>query len=146
MRDRLPSLLLALACCALPSCGVRVIVHDEQAAAKAAAKFADLAFLRSDYAGAYALLSPQMQQAVPMEKLGAEIAKLHPKARPSEVATTEFEPLSGQQAMNIYLKGARDDETFLYRFLMVGDKGAGYLVGGLARGSGPYPPSARKPL
>ena len=146
MRDRLAVLLLSLACCSLSSCGVHIIVHDEQAAATAAAKFADLAFVRSDYSGARALLSSQMRQALPMDKLASVIAKAHPKARPAEVAATEFEPLPGQQAMNIYLKGARGDEMFFYRLLMVGDKGSGYKVGGVWRGSGPYPPSARKPL
>lgn len=146
MRDRLAVLPLALAGCLLSSCGVRVIVHDEQAAARAAAKFAGLAFVRSDYSGAHAMLSPQMQQALPMDKLAAEVAKMHPKARPSEVVATDFEPLPGQQAMNIYLKAATGDDTFFYRFLMVGDEGSGYRVGGIWRGSGPYPPSARKPL
>ncbi len=60
-----------------------------------------------------------MQQALPTDKLAAEVARMHPKARPSEGVATEFEPLPGQQAMGIYLKGARDDETFFYRFLMV---------------------------
>ena len=105
MRHRLPCPLLSLGFFALPSCGVRVLVHDEQAAARTAARFADLAFDRSDYAGARALLSPQMQQALPTDKLAAEVARMHPKARPSEGVATEFEPLPGQQAMGIYLKG-----------------------------------------
>ncbi|HEY5313360.1 MAG TPA: hypothetical protein VIK18_12610 [Pirellulales bacterium] len=146
MPVRLAALLIAFACCSLASCRFSVITHDEQAAAKSAAKFADLAFVQSNYAGAEALLSPEMQQTLPLDKLAAEVAKVHPNARPAEVAAKEFEPLPGHRAMNIYLNGTHGEEMFFYRFLMVGDKGSGYKVGGMWRGSGPYPPSARRPL
>jgi hypothetical protein len=148
VRFRLACLLtaLTLTCFSLASCGVSVIVHDERAAARTAAKFADLAFVQTDYSDAEALLSSQMQQAVPSDKLTAQITKMHPKGRPADVAATEFEPLPGQRAMNIYLKGSRGESTFYYRFLMVGDKGSGYEVNGFWRGSGPYPPSPRRSL
>jgi hypothetical protein len=151
MRIHPATLLAAFASCSLTSCGVNIsrvsiIVHDQQAAAKSAAKFADLAFVRSDYASAQALLAPQVRQGIPIDRLTAEVAKMHPKARPSEVAAMEFEPMPGQPAMNIYLKGTHGDETFFYRLVMVGDKGSGYQVAGFWRGSGPYPPSARRPL
>ena len=146
MRIRHFALLVAPFCCLSISCGISVIAHDEQAAANSAAKFADLAFIRSDYSGARALLAPQLEQATAGDKLAAEVGKMHGGGRPSEVKAIEFEPLRGQRAMNIYLKGKRGDEEFFYRLLMLGDRGAGYKVGGLWRGSGPYPPSARKPL
>lgn len=146
MRIRQFALLVAPICCSSIACGISVIGHDEQAAAKSAAKFADLAFVQSDYAGARALLLPQLEQATAGDKLAADLSKLHPKGHPSEVRAIEFEPLPGQRAMLIYLKGTQDDEEFFYRLLMVGDQGAGYKVGGLWRGSGPYPPSARKAL
>ena len=75
-----------------------------------AAKFAELAFVQSDYAGAHALLSPQLEQATAGDKLAAGVGKMHPKGRPSEVKAIEFEPLPGQRAMNIYLKGTQSDE------------------------------------
>jgi hypothetical protein len=146
MRIRLLAFLLAPLGSLSISCGMSVIVHDEQAAANSAAKFADLAFVQSDYLGAHALLSPQLEHGTADGKLAAEVGKMHPKGRPSEVKAIEFEPLPGQRAMNIYLKGTRSDEEFFYRLLTVGDKAAGYKVGGLWRGNGPYPPSARRPL
>jgi hypothetical protein len=150
MRGQIALLPCFLAPAALPGCGPilmpRVIVHDEQAAAKEAATFADFAFVRSDFAGAYALLSQQMKAGGTTNWLKAEVAKMHSGTHPSEVAATEFEPLPGQRAMNIYVKGTLQREEFFYRLLMVGDKGSGYKVGGLWRGSGPYPPSGRRPL
>lgn len=73
-----------------------------------------------------------------MDRLAAEVTKMHPKARPSEVVASEIEPSPGEQAMTIYLKRAGGDETSLYPFLMAGDKGSGYMVGGLWRGGGPH--------
>lgn len=146
MRLRHCVLLLVPVCCSSVACSINVIVHDEQAAAATAGKFADLAFVKSEYASARALFSPELEQAVSAEKFADTVDTMHPKARPTEVKATEFEPLPGQRAMNIYLKGMRDGEAFYYRLLMVGDKGAGYKVQGLWRGPGPYPPSARKSL
>jgi hypothetical protein len=93
MRHLSAAMFLIFACCFSPSCGIRVLVHDEQAAATSATKFADVAFVRSDYAGAHALLSSQMQQSPSTDKLAAEVTKMQPQVRPSEVAATEFEPL-----------------------------------------------------
>jgi hypothetical protein len=146
MRMRHFGLLVAIISSLSTSCGVSVILHDEQAAARSAAKFGDLAFVRADYSGARAMLAPPLEQATEGDKLAAEVSKMHPKGRPSEVKAIEFEPLPGQHAMNIYLKGTLGGEEFFYRLIMVGDQGAGYKVAGLWRGSGPYPPSARKPL
>ncbi len=143
MRYRSAALILAFACCSITSCSVNVIAHDERAAAESAAHFAELAFVKSDHAGAHALIA---SQTYPADTLAADVEKMHPKGRPAKVEAIEFEPLPGQRAMNIYLKGTRGDEAYYYRLLMVGDKGSGYKVNGLWRGSGPYPPSARKPL
>jgi hypothetical protein len=146
MRFRTVALFVAIDCCLLMSCGVNVIVHDQHAAAKAATKFAELAYIRSDYAAAEALFLPQLQPVVPTDKLTAEVNKMHPKGRPSEVKAMEYEPIPGQRTMSIYLEGNDDGESFFYRLLMAGDRGSGYRVAGLWRGSGPYPRSARKPL
>jgi hypothetical protein len=146
MRGRLAMLLLVLGCGSLASCGVSVIAHDEQAAAKTAAKFADLAIVRSDYPAAHAMLTKPLQETLPSDKLGDEIAKFHPTSRPTKIVAVEFEPIPGQRAMNIYLKGSRGEEAFYYRVRMVGDAGSGYQVDFVGRGSGPYPPSGRRPL
>ena len=145
MRVHVAELLLVFFCFLLTACNVNVIVMDQQAAAATATSFADLAFVQSDYATAHTLLAPQGQE-LPVGKLADEVSKMHPKNRPTEVRAIEFEPMPGQRSMNIFLKGTRGDEEFFYRFLMVGDKGSGYKVGGLWRGTGPYPPSPRKAL
>ena len=134
MRGRLATFFLALGCGSLASCGVGVIAHDPQAAAKTAAKFADLAIVRSDYPAAHAMLTKPLQETLSADKLADEIAKFHPTSRPSEIAAIEFEPIPGQRAMNIYLKGSRGEEAFYYRIRMLGDAGSGYKVDFVGRG------------
>ncbi|WP_422927423.1 hypothetical protein [Singulisphaera sp. PoT] len=131
--------------CTLPSC-ISFIAHDEQLAAKTATQFAQAAFVDRDNARAYGLITPEFAKAFSREKLAEEIAKAHPKTYPTRVAATEFEPISGQKRMWIYVKGTGEGEEFYYRLAMDGDAKAGYKVGGLFRSSGPYPPSRRMTL
>lgn len=134
-----------LACCILSSC-VRVIEHNQTAAASAAEHFATTAFIKKDYPTAHGLLSPASRESIPLEKLAEQVDKMHPTVFPAEVKAIEYEPMPGQTAMQIYLKGSAEKEEFYYRLVMSGDRHSGYQVSGLWRGSGPYPPSARKPL
>lgn len=131
--------------CLLSSC-VRVIEHNQAAAATAAEHFAATAFIKKDYPTAHGLLSPASRESIPLEKLGEQVAKMHPALFPTEVKAIEYEPMPGQAAMQIYLKGSAEREEFYYRFVMSGDRHSGYQVSGLWRGSGPHPASARKPL
>ncbi len=59
----------------------------------------------------------------------------------------EFEPIPGQEGMNIYLTGENGAEKFYYRIPMKGSEGKGYKAAGVFRGQGPYAPSElRQPL
>lgn len=131
--------------CSVPAC-VTVIAHDEQIAANAATKFAQIAFVDRDGPKAHGLLSPSVAEQLPGDKLSEMIVKMHPKSFPTRVTAVEFEPMPGQKGMLIYLKGTGEGEDFHYRFVMEGDAPSGYRVSGLFRGSGPYPPSNRRPL
>src|SRR5262245_16388457 len=129
----------------LSSC-VRVIEHKQANAARAAERFSETAFGKQNYAAAHGLLTPAGQEGIPLEKLTKDIAKMHPAAFPKTVKAVEYEPMPGQTAMQIFLRGTADDEEFYYRLVMVGDKHSGYQVSEYWRGSGPHPPSSRKPL
>ncbi|WP_337175227.1 hypothetical protein [Paludisphaera sp.] len=129
----------------LTSC-VSIIHHDQDMAAEAARAFAQAAFVDRDEAKARELLSPTLAQEFTPEKLPGAIARLHPESFPTRVRATDYEPMMGQRAMMIYLKGANDGEDFHYRFVMEGDSTSGYRVAGLFRGVGPHPPSSRRPL
>src|SRR5450432_65147 len=96
------TLTVALTSC-VPSVGV--LRHSESEAAQEAQRFADAAFVEHDFKKAYALLSSPTQAAHSLEKFEADMAKIHPKGYPSTVHTTEYEPMPGQAAMNIFLVG-----------------------------------------
>ena len=129
----------------LASC-INVIAHDQKAAAKAATEFARTAFVVQDYAKAHGLMASRSQSYIPLDKLTQTIAKMHPKGYPTHVTATEYEPMPGQRAMNIFVKGEGGGEEFFYRLVMEGDVTTGYRVSGLYRGNGPNPSANKRPL
>ncbi len=138
----------APACSALASC-ISAIAHDPTVAAKAAkaaTEFAQTAFVDRDYPKAHASMAPRARTAISLEKLTSTIPAMHPKAYPTVLAATEYEPIPGQQAMNIFVKGEGGGEEFFYRLAMEGDSGSGYRVAGFARGNGPNPSKNKRPL
>lgn len=149
LKLRTVKILLAVIFCALIAVAffaVNVISHDPRSAAATAKHFADRAFVRNDIESSLDDLAPEMRKAFASSELTAVVVEMHPKSRPSEVTASEYEPLFGQKAMLIYLKGTGEAEEFHYRFLMVGTTKSGYKISGIWRGSGPYPPTARRPL
>jgi hypothetical protein len=144
-KPRSLGLLILIIGSALPSC-VNVIAHDQATAAKAATGFAQIAFVSRDYPKAHGLLASRSQKEISEDVFTKTVTNMHPKGFPSRITATEFEPMPGQRAMTIYLKGDGDGEDFYYRLQLDGDATSGYRVTGLFRGNGPYPPSARRPL
>ncbi len=115
------------------------IIHDEILAAKSAVEFAQAAFVKRDVEGSYALLSDSGKRYVSPETFKQTLSRLHPKAFPVSVTASEYEPMPGEKAMHIYLKGENSGERFYYRLTMEGAAATGYRVVRLYRGSEPYP-------
>ena len=124
------------------SCRSSVIIHDENSAAQEAARFAFTVFVRQDASGGYSLLADTAKKQLSFEQFRAVNAKLHPSTFPTRVVATEFEPIPGQEALNIFLFGEGENEKFYYRIPVEGSLNEGYKVSGMYRGNGPYPPSS----
>ena len=120
------------------------IDHDETTAAKSAAKFAQVAFVKRDFENGYALLADSGKRYVSHEKFQETISRLHPKAFPVSVTASEYEPMPGEKAIHIYLAGENSAERFYYRLTMEGAAGTGYKVARFYRGSEPYPGSGSR--
>ena len=120
------------------------INHDEVLAARRAVEFAQVAFVKHDIENGYALLSDSTKRYVSLEKFKEVLSRLHPKAFPISVTASEYEPMLGEKAIYIFLRGENSGEHFYYRLTMEGTAATGYRVLSLDRGSGPYPPSDRK--
>ena len=120
------------------------INHDEVLAGRRAVEFAQVAFVKRDIENGYALLSDSTKRYVSLEKFKEVLSRLHPKAFPTSVTASEYEPMPGEKAIYIFLIGENSGEHFYYRLTMEGTATTGYRVLRLDRGSGPYHPSDRK--
>ena len=123
------------------SCTARVLRHDQSVAAAEAEEFLVIAVVKQDIATAYRMLRDETRQAVSETAFADIVKQQHPTGYPIAVRATEYEPVPGQAAIQIFLVGERDSERFYYRVPLVGTVDAGYVVDGFYRGNGPYPPS-----
>ncbi len=121
---------------------VNIITHEEKDAAKEASMFSNLAFINQDYEKAYSILSEQSKASGTLEQFKQTILSMHPSGFPQKVTATEFEPIPGQKAMNIFLIGENEKEKFYYRLVMIGTKQSGYKTGSFVRGN-MKPPSSK---
>ena len=116
-------------------------------AARKAKQFADVAFVKRDLEAAYPLLSQTTRGSLTLDQFKDVVSKMHPSEYPLFVRSTEYEPLMGQRAMNIYLLGEAEHRRLYYRFVMEGTQETDYMVSGFWRNDVPYPASnTRKAL
>jgi hypothetical protein len=115
-------LVIVLAGCA------ESIKHDEVAAAQGALEFARVVLLEKNPAKGYEMLSEGGKRHVPLDKFKQTIAAMHPRAYPNKMTALEFEPMSGEKAIYIFLTGRNADEQFSYRVTLTGTAATGYRV------------------
>ena len=139
--------LLLIAVTAASACfRVNRFEHEPAMAAAEAHDFAAIAFVERDTSRAYGLLSPDTKAKMSLDRFKDLVSKMHPKGYPESVEATDYEPMPGQKAMNIFVSGNSGNEGFYYRLVMEGTKETGYTVGGLWLGNGPFPPSNTRRL
>jgi hypothetical protein len=112
--------------------------HDQQLAAQRAEEFARVAFVGKDFEKGYELLSSSGRRYVPFDKFKETIVKSHPRSYPTKITATEYEPMSGEEAIYIYLIGDNGSEHFYYTITLAGTATTGYQVTRFSRGSGPF--------
>lgn len=141
---------LVIAMASVVACGtpvVRVLEHRPGMAAAQAETWARAAFVEQDAQRAYDLFWEEGKKRVTRDWIAEGIVEMHPNRYPSEIHATEYEPILGQPAMMIFLRGSGSGEEFHYRLILHGTVQTDYRVSDFFRGSGPYPPSpVRKPL
>ena len=121
---------------------VQVLRHDQEIAAQKATAFLTAAVVRQDYEAAYQMVREEDRPTVSQAGFTEAVKASHPSGFPTEVRAMEYEPVPGQAAIQIFLVGKNDKETFYYRVPLVGTVTSGYFPQGLFRGNKPYPPSA----
>ena len=121
--------------------------HDPKLAAKRAEEFARVAFVGQDYEKGYAMLSDSGKRYVPLEKFKETVVKSHPRSYPTKLAATDYEPMSGEKAIYIYLTGDNPGEHFYYTLTLDGTATTDYKVTRISRGSAPFGSgSAKQPV
>jgi len=121
--------------------------HDDKLAAKRAEEFARVVFVRQDFEKGYAMLSDSGKRYVPLEKFKEAVVKSHPRSYPTKIAATDYEPMSGEKAIYIYLTGDNAGEQFIYTLTLDGTATSDYKVTRFSRGSAPFSSSStRQPV
>jgi hypothetical protein len=144
MRRYIPILFLVLTCAA---CAEK-FEHDPNLAASKAEEFAQLAFVRKEYDAAYQLLADSTRRYLSADQFKQTLMKSQPEMTPRKITPKEYEPMSGEKAIYIYLTG---DDTGgsppNYRITLEGTAATGYKVLRFDRGAGlNLPGSERKKL
>jgi hypothetical protein len=102
--------------------------HDPKTAAQRAEEFAHVVFVRQDFERGYAMLSDSGKRYVPQEKFKETVVKSHPRRYPTKVAATDYEPMSGEKAIYIYVSGENAGEQFNYTLTLDGSAADDYKV------------------
>lgn len=130
--------LLAIAGCAEP------VKHEETRAARRALEFGRVVFVEKNPDRAYDLLADGGKRHVPREKFKQTIAAMHPQNGPTKLTAVEYEPMTDEQAIYIFIRGQNSEETFNYRFTMAGTAATDYKVLKIDQGSGFFTLSNKK--
>lgn len=125
--------LLLLAVWAI-SCA-KPIQHDENIAAKRAVEFARVVLIDKNLERGYELLSDGGKRHVPLDKFKQTILSMNARGYPSRVTATDYEPMPGEQAIYIFLRGQNGDEQIHYRITLEGTAATGYRVLKLDQGA-----------
>ena len=118
--------------------------HDHKLAAKRAEEFAQIVFVGQDFEKGYAMLSDSGKRYVPLEKFKETVVKSHPRSYPTKIAATDYEPMSGEKAIYIYVGGENAAEQFNYTLTLDGTAATDYKVIRFSRGGGSS--GSRQPL
>jgi hypothetical protein len=112
------------------------VQHDENLAAKRALEFARVVLIDKNLERGYDLLSDSGKRHVPIDKFKQTILSMNARGYPSRVTATDYEPMPGEQAIYIFLRGQTGDEQVQYRITLEGTAAAGYKVLKIDQGSG----------
>ena len=126
------------------ACWYRVSNHSPIMAATSATAFAQVALVERNADRAFSMLHPDFQAYATKPKFAQFLTAMNSPTGPLSINATDFEPLVGEEGMNIYLTGENDTQTFYYRIPMKGNQDKGYKPIGLFRNPTPYPQSSTR--
>ena len=121
--------------------------HDPKLAAARAEDFARTTFVDRDSDKGYEMLSDSGKRYVSPEIFKETVVKSHPRSYPARINATDYERMSGEKAIYIYLNGDNGAENFHYTVTLHGTAASGYKVTRFTRGASSFiSGSSRRPL
>ena len=135
--------LAALALTMLAGC-TESVKHDEVLAAKRALEFGRVVFVEKNLDKGYDLLADSGRRHVPRDKFKQSVAAMQARGYPTKLAATDYEPMAGEKAIYIFIRGQNSDEQFIYRLTMEGSAAAEYRVLKIDQGTGFFTLSNKK--
>jgi hypothetical protein len=128
LRQRLSQLVLLGVLAVFAFACAESVKHDQTLAAKRAIEFARTVFIDQSFERGYELLSDSGKRHVPFDKFKQTIVAMSPRSRLSKVIATEYEPMPGEKAIYIFLKGQNGGEQLTYRITLEGTAATDYKV------------------
>ncbi len=123
---------------------VRQLRHDPALAASSAQKFVELLAVKGDVNGAYEMTDPASRHGRSAADLGKSVSSV-PIGKLDDVAATEFQPVPGQPAIDIFLKGHNTDgKTIHFAVRVNGTADDGYAPASMAVAFEPFPASSMR--
>jgi hypothetical protein len=104
------------------------VQHDDDLARKRAIEFAEIALVRHDFDGGYALLSSGAKSHVTVEKFRETLLRLHPDGYPTRITVTGYKPMFNERAIYVYLSGEASGKQFQYTITLEGTAASDYRV------------------
>ena len=100
-----------------------------------ALEFARIVLIDKNIEKGYALLAANGKRHVPIDKFKQTIEAMNARGFPSRVTAIDYEPMPGEQAIYIYLRGQAGDEAIQYRVTLEGSEADDYRVLKIDQGS-----------
>jgi hypothetical protein len=131
---------------ALPGC-VTAFRHSPTDAAAKAEQMARALLINKDATSAHSLLDAASRARVTVSSLAQSAAMTPGYGKVTSIRATEYSPVDGQAAIDIYLVGTAGDVTYHYIVRMSGTADEGYLAAHMAGSLEDFTPNdARRKL
>lgn len=124
----LPWIYRACICFLVLTGCAKSIQHDEKLAAKRALEFARVVLIDRNMDKGYDLLAANGKRHVPIDKFKQTVESMNARGYPTRVSATDYEPMPGEPAIYIFLRGQNGDEQTQYRVTLEGSAADDYRV------------------
>ena len=110
------------------------ITHNEALAAKRAEEFAQVALVKQDLEGAYAMMSSKARSYVPLDQFRSIIVAYHPEGYPKTIKVVDTRPEKKMSTVYVVLRGEDcSGKVFNYQFMLNGTEKTDYKVTSVQR-------------